>query len=354
MQLQSLTLQNFRNYQKRTVTFSKNTTVFVGENAIGKTNILEAIFALAIGKCFRARADAEAIKTGSELARVIGKMTNGNETTTLEIMLTTGVVLGQKSPHKRYLVNGVSRRSLDFAGNLMAVLFEPEDIELVHGSPSTKRNYLDFILIQVDREYRRSLAAYEKGVRQRNRLLESIRDEGESETQLYFWDQLIIKNGQYLTVARQQLIEFINTFQIHFGKFRLEYDHSYISEERLAAYHLAEIASATTLVGPHRDTFEIFEGSRNLASFGSRGEQRLGVLWLKLAELEFMQNKKNMRPILLLDDIFSELDHEHRQEVLAIIPKQQTILTTTDIHFLPKEMSKEVEIIELGRGLKIA
>ncbi len=384
MRLQELLLQHFRNYGKRRFEFPQNTTVFVGPNAIGKTNILEAIFMLAVGKSFRTSRDSEAVEKGEEVGRISAEITNDkfqisnqiqnsnnksiqnqkskienpNDHTILEVVLTTGLVLGQKAPLKKYLVNGISRRSIDFVGNLRMVLFEPEDVELVRGSPGKKRNYLDFVLVQIDREYRRNLAAYEKGVRQRNRLLERIRDEGANSAQLHFWDQLLIKNGGYLSRAREEFIEFINAFEKPFvhqladqGKpfldFRVIYDHSYISEARLAQYRDAEIASATTLVGPHRDNFEVYEHERGLSSFGSRGEQRLGVLWLKLAELAYMEEKTRSRPLLLLDDIFSELDHGHREEVLNIIDQQQTIMTTTDRHFVPEEIS-DIEVVELS------
>jgi len=287
---------------------------------------------------------------------------------TLEIILTGGEVAGQPTPSKKYLVNGVSKRMIDFVGNLRSVLFWPEDLELITNSPSLRRKYLDLVLSQVDREYRRCLLSYEKGLRQRNRLLERIRDEGISRSQLLFWDQLLIKNGGMLTDKRQQFIEFINNFQFSIFNFQsnplpcrqagnfqfsIYYDKSVISQTRLEQYAREEVEAGTTLVGPHRDDFNIriysdeSELGRDLSAYGSRGEQRLSVLWLKLGELEFISQKTGERPILLLDDIFSELDNKHRELVLQIIPKQQTIITTTDLHLIEKEYLKEVKIIEL-------
>ncbi len=353
MKLAELKLQHFRNYAKRTFTFPQNTTIFVGPNAIGKTNILEAIFFLAIGKSFRADRESEVISYDSEIGRVKGRVCRVTEDRTienqdLEAVITTGFVVGQKTPIKKYLVNGIARRSFDFAGNLTAVLFAPEDLDLVRGSPGLRRRYLDFILMQTDREYRRCLHSYERGIRQRNRLLEKIRDGQATRNQLLFWDQLVIKNGCFISQEREKLIVAINQSHKPFGSFHIVYDHSYISEARLAQYSQAEVAAAVTLVGPHRDDLKFFELERELAKFGSRGEQRLTILWLKLAELEFIEKKTGERPLLLLDDIFSELDHGHRAEVLKIVDKQQTLMTTTDIHFVPENIVNKLEMVKLA------
>lgn len=362
MQLRTLTLQNFRSYKKRTFTFGKNVTIFLGSNAIGKTNILEAIFLLSTGKSFRAEYDREMIAWEEEVGRVKGTINSGqltidnkegsrlssnNNETQLEVVITTGFVMGQKTPIKKFLVNDIPRRVVDFAANLKTVLFEPEDLDLVRGSPSLRRKYLDHILIQVDREYRRNLFSYEKGIRSRNRLLEQIRDEGISRTQLFFWDQLIIKNGQYITRKRTELIDLLNMSEKPFGQFKIEYDASFISVARLKQYEQEEVAAATTLVGPHRDDLLFFENDRDMSKFASRGEQRLVVLWLKLAELDFVSEKVGQRPLLLLDDIFSELDHSHREEVLNVIDKQQTIITTADQHFLPESIVKQADVVKL-------
>lgn len=286
---------------------------------------------------------------GKEVARVYSELIEEREKKNLEVVLTTGEIAGQKTPIKKYAVNGVSRRQIDFVGHLRTVLFWPEDLELVTDSPSMRRRYLDFVLVQVDREYRRSLLSYEKGLRQRNRLLERIRDGEATRAQLLFWDQLLIKTGNYLTSAREAYLEAVNGAVKPFGKYHLAYDHSHISEARLHEYADAEVAAAATLVGPHRDDVTFFESKRDLAKFGSRGEQRLAILWLKLAELEFVAVRSGARPVLLLDDIFSELDHAHRDEVVRVMGLQQTILTTTDRHFLPEKLVKTAKVVELDK-----
>lgn len=348
MILRTLILRNFRSYSHTKYAFSPHITIILGPNTAGKTNILEALFLSATGKSFRAETDRDMIRWDAEIGRVRVIVERfDQEKTELETVLTVGEVAGQKAPIKQYLVNGVPRRLVDFVGNLRVVLFWPEDLELVTDSPSIRRRYLDFVLVQVNREYRRSLASYEKGVRQRNRVLEKIREGEAGRGQLMFWDQLVIKTGQYITTTREKFIASINGANKPFGDYCLEYDASFISEARLAQYTDAEVASATTLVGPHRDDISFLEKKRNLAKFGSRGEQRLAILWLKLAELEYVTLESGERPVLLLDDIFSELDHMHRDEVIRIMGLQQTILTTTDRHFLPQRLAKEAEMIEL-------
>ena len=309
--------------------------------------MLEAIFLTATGKSFRAETEMEMIYWQEEYARVKSRVILHDGPMDLEILMSTGEVAGQQMPLKRYKVNGIVRRQIDFVGNLRAVLFWPEDLELITDSPSRRRKYLDFVLIQVDREYRRSLLSYEKGLRQRNKLLERIREGEASRAQLMFWDQLLIKTGNYLTDTREAFITAVNSDAKPFGEFHVNYDHSVISESRLTQYAEAEVAAAATLVGPHRDDLGFFVGKRDLSKYGSRGEQRLAILWLKLSELEYVTRKTGERPLLLLDDIFSELDHAHRDEVVRVVGKQQTILTTTDRHFLPDNLLKEAEVVEL-------
>ena len=330
--VKSINLVNFRNFRKKTIDFSQKVTVIIGPNASGKTNMLESLFLLSTGKSFKAQVEEEMIGYNNDLARV-----EGHE---LEAILTRG---REDWPKKRLLVGGVPKRLIDFAGNFKVVLFGPWDMDLVTGSPSLRRRFLDSTLSQIDREYRRAILSYEKGLRQRNRLLFRIREEGLSRGQLLFWNQLLIKNGNYISSARQNLINFINSLE----KCNLKYDYSAISEVRLEQYAKEEIASATTLVGPHRDDFIFLQEKRNMSKYGSRGQQRMEILWLKLAELAFVEERTNEKPTLLLDDIFSELDHEHRKVVFSVIGNQQTIITTADEHFLPKLKTNNLKLINL-------
>lgn len=360
MIVSKINLANFRNIKKKLFSFSPKTTVLVGPNASGKTNILEGLFLLSTGKSLRARVEEEMITYNEEITRVSGLLVDINNIkakTKLEVVLTRGeITVGddpektEKVARKRLLLNGVGKRLIDFAGNFKVVLFGPQDLELVIESPSIRRKFLDTVISQVDWEYRRALLSYEKGLRQRNRLLFRIREEGLPRSQLAFWNRLLIKNGDYLSTRREGLISFINSIgKLDDQSFSLDYDKSAISEARLEQYAREEVAAATTLVGPHRDDFcfrlRKTKKAHNLAKYGSRGEQRMGVLWLKLAELAFVENQSQEKPTLLLDDIFSELDHEHREVVMKSTEDQQTIITTADPHFI--EGLKKVEIIRL-------
>ena len=378
--IRKLNLSNFRNFKSKHLEFSDKITTIVGPNASGKTNILESLFLLSTGKSFKARVESETIQYSSDIARIIGNTSNESSisNTHLEVVQTRGE---NGWPRKKLLVNGVPKRLIDFAGNFRTVLFGPWDLDIVTGSPSLRRRFLDTVLSQVDREYRRSILSYEKGLRQRNRVLWTMREypTGSSgRDKLLFWNQLLIKNGNYITEARENFIDFCNSHQSQItSHYSLEYDMSLISEGRLEQYKEEEIAAATTLVGPHRDDFIFLKSNtsnksstgnigRELASFGSRGEQRMGILWLKMAELDYIEKCSTLdstpsadlssltirrsadsRPTLLLDDIFSELDHEHREVVMQISKKQQTIITTADPHFVSN--LKKVERIELLR-----
>lgn len=372
MILNQLTLTNFRNYSKSSFVFSPKTNFIVGSNSVGKTNILEAIYFLASGKSFRVKGvESETIRNWAEIGRILGVTGENEEETKLEIVLTRGEVSGEKAAKKKYLVNGVARRAFDFVGNLRAVYFGPEDLELVTDSPGLRRRYLDMVLSQVDKEYTRASLSYEKGVRSRNRILEEMRETGAVDRRrLYFWDQLLVKNGNIVSAGRKEFIDFLNArkqFSVHHSAdsanegFEIEYDPSPISEERLAKYADEEVAAAMTLVGPHRDDFSFrilpnYKGlpnhpeqqERDLSIYGSRGEQRLAILWLKLGETNFIKDKTNSFPVLLLDDIFSELDVGHRKLVFDLINDQQTIMTTADLGMVEKEWLEGVKIITLG------
>lgn len=347
MILKKLRLTNFRNYQRKEFEFSQKVSLVVGPNTSGKTNLLEGLMLLSTGKSFRAGLEQEMIAYEEDLARVKGRVVS-NETTDLEIFLTRGEIGGERVAKKKYLANGVGKRASDFVGKLSCVYFGPEDLEIITDSPTIRRHYLDQVLPQVDREYARASLSYERGLRQRNKLLERIRDEAAPRSQLLFWDQLLIKNGEYLTSKREEFINFCNGQKLaKIPSFDIDYEKSVISPSRLKNYAKEEIAAGATLVGPHRDDFVFVLEKRDLSKFGSRGEQRLAILWLKLCELEFISDRKEERPVLLLDDIFSELDKTRRKLVLEVIPTQQTIITTTEIHLVEKDYQKKAKMIEL-------
>lgn len=347
-----VSLQHFRSYESATYLFSPQTTIIVGPNTAGKSNLLEAIFLLSSGKSFRAEKDVQMIASNQHLARVKGQIEENGEKDTLEAMVTDSVGMS-RSFAKRFLVNGVPKRRVDFAGRLPALLFVPSDLDIIISSPSHRRSFLDDVLDLVDRQYRLSSTAYEKALRQRNALLDVVAETGiRNDEQFRYWDEIVIKNGSYLTQKRQELIDFFNTEEKSLFNLFATYDHSIISEERLEQYRGAEIGAKVTLVGPHRDDFFVEfqdkEERRNVKQYGSRGQQRLVVLQLKLLQLTYIEKVMGQRPLLLLDDIFSELDEGHIKDVLDIVGMQQTILTTTHQEFINSKV-KEAKIIELKK-----
>lgn len=362
MSVSKIKLLNFRNFEDKEIKFSPKTTLILGQNASGKTNILESLFFLSTGKSFKAGLEAEVISYDKDISRIVGDIAplDNSSKVSLEMVITRGLLnIGaerpEKVPRKKLLVNGVSRRLIDFVGNFRTVFFGPKDLDLVTEAPSIRRKFLDNTLSQVDKEYRRALLSYEKGLRQRNKVLWNIREGNAGRDRLIFWDQLLIKNGDFITKKREELITYINSYlPPELNNYFIEFERSIISEGRLSQYKNEEVLAATTLVGPHRDDFVFkmkgngkWPEGRDLEAYGSRGEQRMGVLWLKMAELNFIEKIANERPTLLLDDIFSELDDSHKQIVIEIIKAQQTIVTSVNDEFAEK--IEEFEKIDLTR-----
>lgn len=369
MILQRLLLQNFRSYESADYAFSPEVTFVTGANTAGKSNLIEAVYLLSIGKSFRAEKDEQLIRFGCDTARVKGVISSNvvipkqvqddstSDARTLEVFLgQPGITSTQFA--KRYFINGLPKRRTDFAGTLPVLLFEPSDLDLVSGSPSLRREFLDEVLEQTDREYRHDLLTYTKAIRQRNALLQRTRETGiRKDKQFSYWDEIVIRTGKSITEKRLAFIDYLNKKDKDLFLLYLKYDQSVISEERLDQYKEAEVASGVTLVGPHRD--DIFlsmkkedEEALSLKSFGSRGQQRLGVLQLKLSQLLYMQEHLEEAPVLLLDDIFSELDEEHIKHVLDIVNRQQTIITTTHKEFIDAVHIKGANVIELDNKIQ--
>lgn len=348
MALTKLTLKQFRNHKQSSYSFPI-TTVIIGKNTAGKTSILESIQMLSHGRSFKADKEIDVIQEGTEFARIEAKVTDSDDKTELAIVLA--VKEGRFS--KKFLVNGIARRQVDFTARFTSVLFTPEDLEIITDSPSIRRNYINSILTQTDRKYRAAISIYEKALKQRNRMLWLLREGKKyfSPADFEYWDNILITNGNIVTAEREALVEYINSYIKEVFPFVLFYDKSTISEERLAKYYDAERASATTLVGPNRDDFFFYfpHSEKFIAEFGSRGEQRLTIFQTRIIETFYIKEKTGMSPTLLLDDIFSELDNTNIHKVLDLLPDQQTIITTTHKEFVPKNIleKEEVRIIEL-------
>ncbi len=345
MHLHGLSLQYFRNHQLKTFLFPHQTTVIVGPNAAGKTSIIEAAALLSTGESFRAEQVAEMVMFDQDLARVKGKVigathsTDEDETsdnpeiTELEVVLTRGELDGKRVQSKLYSVNDVRRRKKDFVAKFFTVVFRPEDMRLVEGSPTRRRHFIDTALSVSDPGYAVSLKTYEDGLKRRNRLLDQVQAGQMPRTVLSFWTSLILKHGQVLQEKRRQFFALFAsvTFPL---PFTIEYLPSVISETRLNEYAEKEVAAGHTLIGPHKDDFVVklvmSAHVSDISLYGSRGQQRLAVLWLKLCEFQYLVSVTGQQPLLLLDDILSELDVEHRRDVIALLLTGQAIVTTTE------------------------
>lgn len=357
MFLKTLSLQNFRNYDKSDFKFSKDIALIVGPNTSGKTNFAESIFYLATGRGSKAEKDADIISFGKNVARIKGELEDKTE---LSVVVSKEEADTRETIRKKYLVNGVSKRRIDFAGNLACVLFSPEDLDIIIGGPNLRRRLLDDLLEQVDRDYRNAIIVYTKALRQRNALLDKVRESGIRNEKLFeYWDNLLIDNGSVITKKREEFIQFINNFSKEIFDFIVFYDKSIISSARLLQYKEAEVGSGATLVGPHRDdlSFSMFPSTgsgqattHDIKSFGSRGQQRLTILQMKIIELSFIEKIIGQKPILILDDIFSELDSGHIKLVLDMLSNQQSIVTTTHKEFVEERILKNADVIELGRN----
>lgn len=344
MFVKKLLLEHFRIHTSLLLECTNKTTIVVGANASGKTSLMEALSLLATGDSFRAEKIEEMVAFGKELGRVTALIDTHEdsepedtaEQMQLEVMVTRGVVQGRKTPYRLFSVNEVRRQKRVFVGRLKVVSFRPEDMRLVEGSPSRRRSFIDMPLSLLYPEYEQSLTTYENTLKRRNKLLEAVREREQPPTVLQYWNLAALKHGSIVQKYRQSFFSFFKTVSFPYP-FSVQYCPSLITEDRQAEYASREIASGHSLIGPHKDDFSVFmenmnspDGTVDVASYGSRGQQRLAVLWLKTAELAYISHSSHELPVLLLDDIFSELDADSRMLVLSLLGKTQAIVTTTE------------------------
>lgn len=335
MKIITLQLTDFRNHKKIEMDLDGKPYLICGPNGIGKSNILEAIHLLSTTKSLRTKYDREVINHDANLARIGAKTSVNGDSLDLEMTIVKSDTF-ENSSKKIVKVNKVNKSLNYMAGILNSVLFTPTDIEILTGSPAVRRKFIDAIFFQIDKEYKKDLNNYTKAIRQRNKILENIRDLSTGQEQLPFWNEKILKHGKNIQTKRQTLFDFINSkigdyekkLNSKETKYKVHYKKNKISDVRLEKYKNAEVASANTLVGPHRDDFFIEFNDFDIATFGSRGQQRTTMLALKLCEIDFITKNTGKRPVLLLDDIYSELDPNHKDAIDEIVSLQQTIITT--------------------------
>lgn len=383
MNLTSLSLTNFRNYVRLELALSSGLTLIQGTNAQGKTSLLEAAYYLATSKSPHAGVERELVnwlarEDANRFLRVQGHVRhNGPSGASEQLEVILAPTNGSTASYgKRVRINGVVQRAIDLVGHLRVVLFLPEDIELVNGAPTGRRRYLDIALCQIEPDYCRALSTYNQVIQQRNALLRQLRERGGSAQQLTFWDDQVIKLGAHLMQRRQWFISALEmaarerqrALTDGHERLYLEYlpsvdparDPAQVANQLLLAYDVIaeghtpyaahsereiaqafqaqlqavrsrEIAAAMTLLGPHRDDMRFLVQGRDLRTYGSRGQQRTATLALKLAEVAVMTQTTAETPVLLLDDVMSELDEFRRATLLqALDGVTQVLLTTTD------------------------
>ena len=307
---------------------------------------MESIYLLSTTKSQRVDTEDELIRTGESFTKVEGIL-DDPETGLLVIINKPS---DEVSFRKKVLVNGISRRTIDFIGNLPAVIFYPSDINMVTGPPSLRRWHLDLALAQIDSDYKKSLTQYEQFLTARNRVLKRIREGHAGGNELEYWTEELVSKGKVISEKRKEFFNFINGLEKPLGEFIFEYIPSEISVEKLAETNGREVAAAATLIGPHRDDYVVMLDGRHLSHYGSRGEQRTATLVFKLVQLEYMAKILGKRPILLLDDVFSELDADHRAHVVEIVGKQQTIIATVELENIPKDFLNSARILRVENG----
>ena len=410
--LTHLSLTHFRNYAHLDLDFTHRLTLLQGDNAQGKTNLLEAVYLLATSKPVHAQTEREVVDWQAQeepipYCRVAAQVRAGEGERPLELEVIFTPRSDGLNFTKQVKVNGVGKRSMDLIGLLRAVLFLPEDIRLVDGGPGERRRYLDIALCQIDPAYCRSLSEYQKVLAQRNSLLKALREQGVQaaspavDAQLGFWDEKLVQHGAIALAKRQNFVaeldvlarqrhadlsggretlyvEYLPSFNygpLDEGEYRRWRAGNRLGEDgmsgdaglaaftvtpeavaqrftrRLGERRRRELAAGATLYGPHRDDLRLLANGRDLRAYGSRGQQRSAALALKLAEVQAMTASTGSAPLLLLDDVMSELDANRRSTLLAALEGvEQAILTTTDWDDFTPEFRAAAQCLHVRAG----
>lgn len=386
MYLSHLSLRDFRNYKQLDLALGAGLFVFHGENAQGKTNLLEAVGMLAMASSFHASSDREVVNwTAPEhVARIEGIVKRREDEVQIEMLIfdpsppahqrTHPIIeLPGNTPRKRYKVNSVPKKTIDVIGQMKVVFFAPSDLHLVDGAPEERRRFLDRALCQLDLRYGQALLKYRKIVTQRAALLKRIRENQESPEMLGYLDEQLTMLANYIMYERRRMIDALtqqaNDFQhaISGGREQLQIvyrpsfkfvergstlDSAQYFQEQLRAVRKKEIMQGVCLLGPHRDELDFLVNDVNMLSYGSRGQQRTTALATKLAELTFMRASIGDEPVLLLDDVFSELDHLRREYLLCQIAQhEQVMITATDLVGFPTTILQQARTYQIVNGM---
>jgi DNA replication and repair protein RecF len=375
MYLKNLHLRSFRNYVDQQVTFSAQKTILVGNNAQGKSNLLEAVELLATLKSHRANRDRELVREGAATGQIEAILERAYGVTEL------GLTLRKQGRRTAVLNKEALRRQLDFLGTLNAVQFSSLDLELVRGTPECRRNWIDALLIQLEPVYAHMLHQYERVLRQRNALLKAIRQQQEEQletssnvpdaSQLQLWDEQLAAAGSRVTRRRARVLARLapiaRAWHATISKQTEVLEIKYVPNidwtedepekvqqafrAKIERRRLAERHQGKTVVGPHRDEIEFTIDQTPARYYGSQGQQRTLVLALKLAELKLIEEVVGEPPLLLLDDVLAELDPNRQNQLLnAIGDRFQTLITTTHIGSFDAQWLKDSQILTVEAG----
>ncbi|MFQ6028473.1 MAG: DNA replication/repair protein RecF [Dehalococcoidia bacterium] len=365
--LSHLYLTNFRNFTDLDLELPQGVVVFFGANAQGKTTLLEAVYLLAIARSFRAENEREVVNFQAaqqgEQALVGGSIEKSSERLSVYVGYqctpASGTSRGRPlnsngldySVRKQIRVSRVRRTAAELVGLVGAVLFSADDLELVQGPPAGRRRYLDILISQANPPYLKGLQRYQRVVQQRNQLLRLLREGRAEALELEFWDDELVREGSWITWHRwgamksllqlcaqhhQELSSPGEQFQLEYRPSVAQSDSLTATEgrfrESLAAFRERELARANTVVGPHRDDFKLLVNGLDMGTFASRGEARTLALTLRLAEASYLASARGEEPVVLLDDVLSEMDAWRRRRVMEkIAGYQQSLITTTDL-----------------------
>lgn len=388
MYVHRLVLDQFRTYVHLDLHLPRQGLRISGRNASGKTSLLEALVMLSTTRSSRAATDRDVVRWHSgddygvrPYARIDSSMEalGGPRNVGINVELDAD---RQAVVRKQFLLNGEQVRALDLVGALKCVLFSPEDVLLVSGPPSERRRQIDILISQIDRSYLRALSQYGKVLAQRNQLLKRFARERRSQrdssavNEISFWDEEIVAAGSVLMAQRYAIVDRISELVRirsadlvdgvdvgfrYLPKLQLEgatagtYDRHRIAaafQSAIEVTRLEEFRRGMTITGPHRDDFAFLTEGRELALYGSRGQQRLGVVAYRLAEMDIIDEKSGERPILLLDDVLSELDSVHRHKLLTAVTRYdcQILVTSTDASTLEHAVLRDLPAVEIRDG----
>ncbi len=366
MFLQEIGLTNFRNYDQINTQVGPYLNIIVGDNAQGKTNLLEAIYLAAVGKSHRTNRDQELVRWSAEFFRIHLAINKGNSLLKLEITYNL-------EKRKQYKLNGVSKTKLvDLLGNFNAVLFAPEHLMLVKGSPHERRRFLDSEISQTSPVYFHNLQQYLRVLQQRNNFLKSLKGNQARPELLEVWNLQLVELGSKIITKRLEVLKKLNPLarliqrRITDGKENMEitYNSTLGSVASLTPVQLTdrflellqqnfkqEVKRGYTLVGPHRDDLILKVNEYDVRLYGSQGQQRTTALALKLAELEFIKAETGQYPVLLLDDVMSELDLSRRMFLLESIQDRiQTFVTATGLDYFPEKILEKAMLYKIKQG----